>query len=123
MNAADLAARGLQHGDVVDVETLCTEEEEPRMLSGLTAVAFDIAAGSVAAYYPEANNLIAIDNYDRQKRHAVLQVGTRVREAQRRRRSEPACIGGGCRTGTEQRALCQTATPSSAPKISIVASR
>ena len=65
MNAADLTARGLQHGDVVDVETLCNEDEAPRTLSGLTAVAFDIAAGSVAAYYPEANNLIAIDNYDR----------------------------------------------------------
>ena len=65
MNAADLEARGLQHGDVVDIETLCNEGEEARTLSGLTAVAFDIAAGSVATYYPEANSLIAIDNYDR----------------------------------------------------------
>jgi anaerobic selenocysteine-containing dehydrogenase len=65
MNAADLDARGLQHGDVVDIETLCNEGEEPRTLSGLTAVAFDIAAGSVATYYPEANSLIAIENYDR----------------------------------------------------------
>lgn len=65
MNATDLAARGLQHGDVVDVETVCNEGEDPRILSGLTAVAFDIASGSVATYYPEANNLIAIDRYDR----------------------------------------------------------
>ena len=65
MNETDLAARGLRHGDVVDVETLCNEEEEPRTLAGLTAVAFDIAAGSVATYYPEANTLIAIDHYDR----------------------------------------------------------
>ncbi len=65
MNATDLRARGLQHGDVVDVETVCNEGEAPRTLSGLTAVAFDIASGSVAAYYPEANNLIAIDQYDR----------------------------------------------------------
>lgn len=66
MNPADLTARGLQHGDVVDIETLCNDEgEEPRTLCGLTAVAFDIAAGSVAAYYPEANSLIAIDHYDR----------------------------------------------------------
>jgi hypothetical protein len=34
-------------------------------MRGLTAVAFDIAAGSVATYYPEANGLIAIDHYDR----------------------------------------------------------
>jgi molybdopterin-dependent oxidoreductase alpha subunit len=65
MNAADLAARGLQHGDIVDVETLCGDEDTPRTLSGLTAVAFDIAIGSVATYYPEANSLIAIDQYDR----------------------------------------------------------
>ena len=65
MNETDLAARGLRHGDVVDVETLCNEEEAPRTLAGLTAVAFDIAAGSVATYYPEANTLIAIDHYDR----------------------------------------------------------
>ncbi len=65
MNEGDLSARGLQHGDVVDVETLCNEDEDARTLTGLTAVAFDIAAGSVATYYPEANSLIAIDNYDR----------------------------------------------------------
>ncbi|WP_295558744.1 FdhF/YdeP family oxidoreductase [uncultured Hyphomicrobium sp.] len=65
MNAADLASRGLQHGDLVDIETLCNEGDDPRTLSGLTAVAFDIAAGSVATYYPEANCLIAIDHYDR----------------------------------------------------------
>ncbi|HEX2841590.1 FdhF/YdeP family oxidoreductase [Hyphomicrobium sp.] len=64
MNAADLAARGLQHGDIVDVETLCNEDEVPRTLAGLTAVSFDIAIGSVATYYPEANNLVAIDQYD-----------------------------------------------------------
>ncbi|MCC7251928.1 FdhF/YdeP family oxidoreductase [Hyphomicrobium sp.] len=65
MNVGDLAARGLRHGDVVDVETVCNEGDASRTLSGLTVVAFDIAAGSVAAYYPEANNLIAIDQYDR----------------------------------------------------------
>ena len=65
MNAADLAARGLQHGDIVDVETLCNEDDAPHTLAGLTAVAFDIPAGSVATYYPEANSLIAIDQYDR----------------------------------------------------------
>jgi molybdopterin-dependent oxidoreductase alpha subunit len=65
MNAKDLASRGLQHGDLVDVETICNDGDSSRTLAGLTAVAFDIAAGSVAAYYPEANNLIAIDQYDR----------------------------------------------------------
>ena len=65
MNAADLGARGLEHGDVVDIETLCDGGRGARAMRGLTAVAFDIAAGSVATYYPEANGLIAIDHYDR----------------------------------------------------------
>ena len=65
MNAADLGARGLEHGDIVDIETLCAGGEKVRAMRGLTAVAFDIAAGSVATYYPEANGLIAIDHYDR----------------------------------------------------------
>ncbi|MBA2127389.1 CbbBc protein [Hyphomicrobium methylovorum] len=65
MNASDLEARGLHHGDTVDIETVCNDGDEPRTLSGLTAVAFDIAAGSVATYYPEANSLIAVDQYDR----------------------------------------------------------
>jgi hypothetical protein len=33
-------------------------------MRNLTAVAHDIAEGSVAAYYPEANVLIALDHYD-----------------------------------------------------------
>lgn len=66
MNAADLTSRGLAHGDVVDVETICHDAGDPaRTLRGLTAVAFDIAAGSVATYYPEANGLIDLEHYDR----------------------------------------------------------
>jgi anaerobic selenocysteine-containing dehydrogenase len=33
-------------------------------MRGLTAVAYKIAEGSVAAYYPEANVLVALDHYD-----------------------------------------------------------
>jgi anaerobic selenocysteine-containing dehydrogenase len=33
-------------------------------MRGLTAVAYRIAEGSVAAYYPEANVLVALDQYD-----------------------------------------------------------
>jgi molybdopterin-dependent oxidoreductase alpha subunit len=68
MNEGDLAARGLNHGDLVDLEARVPGEDSaaPRLLRGLTAVAYDIAPGSVAAYYPEANCLVALDNYDRQ---------------------------------------------------------
>ena len=65
MHEADLLARGLQHGDVVDVATICGDGEAARTMLGLTAVAYEIARGSVATYFPEANNLIAIDQYDR----------------------------------------------------------
>ncbi len=65
MHEADLLARGLQHGDVVDVATICSDGEAARTMLGLTAVAYEIARGSVATYFPEANNLIAIDQYDR----------------------------------------------------------
>jgi hypothetical protein len=35
-----------------------------RVMRNLTAVAFKIAKGSIAAYYPEANALVALDHYD-----------------------------------------------------------
>jgi hypothetical protein len=57
----------VQHGDLVDVETVSLPNDPPRqrILRGLTAVAFEIAKGSAAAYYPEANSLIDLGHYDR----------------------------------------------------------
>jgi len=63
MHAGDLAARGLEHGDLVDIETALPEGEVLR-LTGFTAVAFEIAPGSVAAYYPEANGLVPLAHHD-----------------------------------------------------------
>ena len=63
MNPRDLAARGLEHGDVVDVETIAAGRT--LRLARITAIEYDIAAGSVAAYYPEANVLVALDRFDR----------------------------------------------------------
>lgn len=62
----DLAARGLEHGDIVDVEAAAQGDHPgaPRVLRNLVAVAFDIARGSAAAYYPEANGLVALSNFD-----------------------------------------------------------
>lgn len=66
VNAQDLAKRGLSHGDVVDVSVHDPAEQglSERILRGVTAVAYKIAEGSVAAYYPEANVLVALDHYD-----------------------------------------------------------
>jgi len=63
VNEEDLAARMLAHGDVVDVETALPSGNRLR-LTGLTAVAYDIARGSVAAYYPEANALVPLTYHD-----------------------------------------------------------
>jgi anaerobic selenocysteine-containing dehydrogenase len=65
LNGDDLAALGLGHGDRVDVEAVANDPgDPPRVLRGVTAVAYDIARGSAAAYYPEANGLVALDSYD-----------------------------------------------------------
>jgi anaerobic selenocysteine-containing dehydrogenase len=64
MNAADLAGLGLAHGDLVQIET-ALPSSQPRRLS-LTAIAYDIARGSVAAYYPEANGLVPLDYCDKE---------------------------------------------------------
>jgi len=64
VNAADLAGLGIAHGDLVQIET-ALPSSEPRRLS-LTAIAHDIARGSVAAYYPEANGLVPLDHRDKE---------------------------------------------------------
>jgi molybdopterin-dependent oxidoreductase alpha subunit len=64
MNEADLASHGLEHGDLIEIQT-AIPGEEGRALR-VTAVAHEIAQGSVAAYYPEANNLCPLDYQDRE---------------------------------------------------------
>jgi anaerobic selenocysteine-containing dehydrogenase len=66
INANDLSKRGLSHGDLVDVtvDTPANSGPSDRTMRRLTAVAYKIAEGSVATYYPEANGLVALDHYD-----------------------------------------------------------
>jgi len=66
VNERDLGSRGLKHGDLVDLSVVSdtgTKTSE-RVMRNLTAVAYNIAQGSIAAYYPEANVLVALDHYD-----------------------------------------------------------
>ena len=63
MNEEDLNARKLEHGDRVDVESVADDTRSLRLV-GLTAVAHDIARGSAAAYYPEANVLVPLTYRD-----------------------------------------------------------
>jgi anaerobic selenocysteine-containing dehydrogenase len=62
----DLSKRGLSHGDLVDVAVDVPANSGPsdRIMRRLTAVAYKIAEGSVATYYPEANGLVALDHHD-----------------------------------------------------------
>jgi molybdopterin-dependent oxidoreductase alpha subunit len=66
VNETDLSKRGLIHGDLVDVtvDTVASSGLSDRTMRRLTAVAYKIAEGSVATYYPEANVLVALDHYD-----------------------------------------------------------
>jgi molybdopterin-dependent oxidoreductase alpha subunit len=65
MNEADLASHNLAHGDTVTVET-ALGGPAPARLKNFTVIAHDIAPGSVAAYYPEANGLIPLSYHDAQ---------------------------------------------------------
>ena len=64
MNEADLAALGIEHGDLVEVESVADGTRALKMR--LTAVAHEISRGSVATYYPEANVLVPLSWRDEQ---------------------------------------------------------
>ena len=63
MNRADMARLGIEHGGRIDV---AHAEDGAHRLAGFTAIEYDIAEGSVAAYYPEANVLMPLARHDRQ---------------------------------------------------------
>jgi molybdopterin-dependent oxidoreductase alpha subunit len=60
----DLVGRNLRHGDRVDITTAVPGFEDLQ-LKGFTAVSYDIAPGSVAAYFPEANCLVPLAYQDK----------------------------------------------------------
>lgn len=64
MNASDLTRHGLEPGDEVELQTDLPGQSHRRLR--LTAIAYDIASGSVGAYYPEANDLCPLDYQDKQ---------------------------------------------------------
>ena len=59
----DLAQRGLSTGDLIDLSP-AFDAHEGRILRRFTAVARDLPRGCVAAYYPEANGLVVLDDHD-----------------------------------------------------------
>lgn len=64
MNEADLAELGIEEGDEIRVETAFGQGQE-RCLSKVIAVAYKIARGAVATYYPEGNCLVPLNYIDK----------------------------------------------------------
>ncbi len=63
MNEADMEARGVRPGAKVRLRTLSADGID-RVVENLTAIAYNIPRGSVGAYYPETNPLLALGNHD-----------------------------------------------------------
>ena len=59
MNPEDISSLGLTAGSKVDVESLWADDIE-RKITGFTLIPYDIPSGNCAAYFPEANPLVAM---------------------------------------------------------------
>ncbi|WNY86795.1 FdhF/YdeP family oxidoreductase [Leclercia adecarboxylata] len=64
MNEEDMQQLGLEHGDRVDIYTALPGSQQ--RLDDITVVAYSIAPGTVAGYYPEANVLVPLDYLDKE---------------------------------------------------------
>ncbi|MBB4349357.1 FdhF/YdeP family oxidoreductase [Aliirhizobium cellulosilyticum] len=64
MSAEDLAARGLEDGDLIDVHAVAKDGPQ-RSVRGYTAITYNLPKGSVGGYYPEMNAIVALSHYDR----------------------------------------------------------
>ena len=77
----DLAAQGLASGDQVDI-LAAFDTSGARIVRRFTAVARSLPRGCVAAYYPETNGLVALDDHDRRSgTPAYKSVPVRLRAA------------------------------------------
>ncbi len=63
MNEADMQARGITEGDIVEIESLA-EDGKRRVVGGFWAKPHSIPVGSIGAYYPETNPLLPLAYHD-----------------------------------------------------------
>jgi formate dehydrogenase major subunit len=63
MNDADMSARNIAAGDLVEIESIA-DDRERRVVRGFHAKSHSIPRGSVAAYYPETNPLLPLAHHD-----------------------------------------------------------
>ena len=86
-NPDDMARMGLAEGDLIDLGAAFDESGE-RVVRAFTIVARDIPPGCLAAYYPETNVVIALDDHDqRSGTPAYKSAPVRVRRHQAEWRS------------------------------------
>ena len=65
ISAEEAESRQLRVGDKVNMVALDPDgNKTSRRLDNLTIVVYDMAPGSVAAYYPEANVMVPLDSFD-----------------------------------------------------------
>lgn len=62
MNPQDMDKLNLAEGDLIDVQTLWTDKQK-RQITGFKVIPYQIPLGNVAAYFPEANELIPLSSY------------------------------------------------------------
>jgi molybdopterin-dependent oxidoreductase alpha subunit len=63
MNNADMRARGIGEGDLVEIESLAGDGKR-RVVGGFWAKPHSIPRGSIGAYYPETNPLLPLAYHD-----------------------------------------------------------
>jgi molybdopterin-dependent oxidoreductase alpha subunit len=63
MNAADIHEAGLAADEWVDIESIYPDQVK-RMVQSFRIVPYNIPRGSLAAYYPEINPLVALSSHD-----------------------------------------------------------
>jgi anaerobic selenocysteine-containing dehydrogenase len=63
MNEADMRARGIGEGDMVEIESLA-DDGKRRVVGGFWAKPHSIPIGCIGAYYPETNPLLPLAYHD-----------------------------------------------------------
>jgi anaerobic selenocysteine-containing dehydrogenase len=108
VNQRDFANRGLKHGDLVDITVVpdAPSKANRRVMRNLTAIAYNIAQGSIANYYPEANVLVALDHTQNPERRPTNrpQFCSPLRET--RSENLPRLKGPADITAPHRRAIC-----------------
>ena len=67
MNASDMVERQIEEHTLVELESRA-DPTTRRILPGFTVHAYDIPRGSIAAYYPETNDLMPVSHFDPQSK-------------------------------------------------------